>query len=75
MRVCTFDSAFKCLTREGTAISPEPSNLSGISLELPLNLLASGLLRGDEASVGGDECDADESMMARSVMSFIIACA
>ena len=38
-----------------------------------LNLLAGVLMRGDEASVGGDECDADESMIVRSVISFLIS--
>ena len=75
MSVCTFDFAFTCFTREGTAIPPAPSILSGISRKLPLSLLAGVLLRGDEASVGGDECDAYETMIARLVTSFVITCA
>ena len=75
MRLCTFDSAFGCLTREKTKISQVPSTIIGISRELHLNLLAVVLMRGDEARVGGDEIDADESTMARSVISFLLTCA
>ena len=55
MRVCTFDSAFQCFTREGTEISPVPSTLAGISLEFHFNRLASGVTAGGEANAGGDE--------------------
>ena len=55
MRVCTFDSAFKCLTREGAEVSQVPSTLAGISREFHFNPLAGVIVRGGEASVGGDD--------------------
>ena len=54
MRVCTFDSAFKCRTREGTEISPVLATLAGISLEFPFNRLASVTATCGEANAGGD---------------------
>ena len=75
MRVCTLDSAFKCLVRDGIEMSPVPLTFIGISCELPLNLLAGLPAQGDEANAGGDECDADESVIAKSVTSLLILCA
>ena len=54
-RVCTFDSAFKCLTREGTEIPPVPSTLAGTSKEFPANRRAGVVTAGGEANAGGDD--------------------
>ena len=72
MRDCTFDSAFICITREGTKASPVPPPFAGRSRECPLKRLAGVVTKGVEANEGGDECDVDDSRIARSVTSFLI---
>ena len=72
MHVCTFDSAFKCFTREGTKLSPVARTFAGISRGCPFKRLAGVVTKGGEANEGGDECDVDESRIARSVTSFLI---
>ena len=55
MPVCTFDSAFKCVTRGGTKLSPVPPTFAGRSRECPLKRLAGVVTKGGEANEGGDE--------------------
>ena len=55
MRVWTFDSAFKCFTREGTKLFPVARTYAGRSRECPLKRLASVVAKGGEASDGGDD--------------------